>query len=142
MKFTRSSCNFIGACGLIRLALPIWIADAPTRRYSIISSAENTPPTPIIGTFIQDLIWWIKAIAIGFKLIPDNPPRTLPKTGLWVLMSIFIAGIVLQTVKALAPAATADSAIVTILGTFGDNFTITGFLYSLVTAEMTLLTNS
>ena len=49
---------------------------------------------------------------------------------------------VLQTVNTLAPAFTAASAISTMLGTLGDNLTITGSLYSATTAVTTLVTKA
>ena len=42
-----------GARGSAKSAVPTWIATAPARRYSMASSAEAMPPTPMTGIFTR-----------------------------------------------------------------------------------------
>lgn len=59
---------------------------------------------------------------------PDNPPNIFPSKGFFVFVSIFIAKKVFTKETALAPAFSTAFAISVISVTFGESFTIRGFL--------------
>src|SRR5713101_4428289 len=99
------------ALGSVKLVVPTCTADAPTSMYSRTSSAFSTPPSPRMG---MDVFWrtsQTRRRVSGLIAGPERPPVGLPSRDLRVRRSTAIAGYVLATVRASAPASSAAFAI-------------------------------
>src|SRR5580704_155595 len=114
------------AFGSEKLAVPTCTAVAPTLTYSMASATVSTPPRPRIGMSTTLLTSQTSRRVIGLIAGPERPPVRFPKRDFWVLKSIAIAGKVLATVRASAPARSAVLAISPMSVTRGISFTQSG----------------
>ena len=114
--------------GFLKNAVPTWNILAPAIITSNASSNDAMPPQPIIGMDTAFLVCQTMRTAIGNMHGPDNPPTLFLSIGLLVFMSIFMPSNVFINVKASAPPSCAAFAISVIDVTFGDSFTINGFV--------------
>ena len=94
---------------------------------SAASRPVSTPPIPTSGTSGRARCTsHTMRSAIGFTAGPESPPQPLASTGRRAAASIAIARMVLMSVRASAPPATAARAIATRSGAFGESFTHSG----------------
>ena len=121
---TIPAATFTDIEGSMKLAVPISIADAPARRNSTASAAEEIPPRPMTGIFTALATCHTIRTATGFTQGPDNPPVTIERRGRRFSISIDMPRRVLISESESAPAASAARAMSAILVTLGDSLTM------------------
>ncbi len=75
--FRYPSMISVVACGLTKLAVPIWTAAAPAIKNSSASSAVMMPPIPITGIWVACTTCHTIRRATGLMAGPESPPVML-----------------------------------------------------------------
>src|SRR5687768_8038301 len=115
-----------GARGSRSIAVPMPTSVAPAIRYWSTSSAVDTPPIPISGTFTARRTLDVASTPTGSSAVPLTPPVPKPSAGRRRSTSMTSPGMVLTRVRPSAPASTAVCAVRAMSGSAGDSFTNSG----------------
>ena len=118
-------------------AAPTSTAVAPASIISITSSAPETPPQPMSGTFTASYTCHTARRAMGQIPDPESPPVVFLSTGRRVRRSMRMALTVLMRQSPSAPAPSQALAISVMSVTFGVSFMMTGFSVTFRTAAVT-----